>query len=213
MLKQPFSYLLKLFVIIISLLFIYLFIQIIYFILNNYFTSISEVGYLFTPSIFPNYLNNGKNFYKGTPEKVYTNFLADRPKIREELSGIGGVYSFLNNLNGDSYLGSAQNIYDRMVFYYSESARGAVKNSYICSALTFYGLSNFTLRILFLCAKGIDPRIKEQEFLDNFEWPYNISKDAVAPMAGRKDEPISFAHVSKAVICLNVKTGEINEYP
>lgn len=160
------------------------------------------------------YLNNGHPQWNGKPEKSYGNFLDERKKIREELSDIGGVYSLVNLLNGDKYVGSANNFYGRFIKYYSESARKAEakKGSYINRALNFYGLNNFGLNILNI-SQGIDPRAKEQWFLDNFEWPYNTALNALAPMSGKSHSPSSFAHVSHPVICVNTITGEVNEFP
>ena len=93
-----------------------------------------------------------------------------------------------NNNNGKQYIGSAMNLYNRLLFYYSFKAmQNSVKNSQssIYNAILKHGYSNFSLTILEYCEpeKCIE---KEKYYIDFFGSEYNIFKDpTLPPMSGR----------------------------
>ena len=95
---------------------------------------------------------DGKNDKKNglNPVKKYENFYRDRANILKDLKGKSGVYYFINNVNGNSYVGSSINIANRMKNYLNTSFLKSKHSSNmpITRAMLKYGPSNFSLWIL-----------------------------------------------------------------
>lgn len=106
----------------------------------------------------------------------YTNANIDKSIIYEENIGKCGVYRWLNNLNGKSYVGSSISLSYKLNLYYSLYSLRKVKGSIIIQrALLKYGYSNFTLDILEYCE--LDVLIAREEYYINLLEPeYNIKK-------------------------------------
>ncbi len=117
----------------------------------------------------------------------YKNVDLEKFKILQENKGKSGIYMFQNFINRQRYIGSAQDLFTRLLFYYSNSSMEAVlkrSKSHICSALLKDGRSNFSLEILEYCEpeKCLE---REGYYLKQIKPEYNIAKDPTAPMSGR----------------------------
>ena len=105
----------------------------------------------------------------------YNNANLDKFIIYAENIGKSGIYRWVNNLNGKSYVGSSISLSYKLNIYYSlYSLRKEVKGSIILQrALLKYGYSNFSLDILEYCE--LDVLIKREEYYINLLKPeYNI---------------------------------------
>jgi group I intron endonuclease len=113
------------------------------------------------------------------PIKIYSN--ADTMKqdiIKDNYKKIG-VYRWINNDNGKTYIGSSINLSNRFRLYFnydfiSDKNRN---KSLIHDALTLYGYSKFTLEILEYCDENL-VLIREQHYLDSLNPEYNLLKIA-----------------------------------
>lgn len=106
------------------------------------------------------------------PVKVYTNADLDKESILNENKGRAGVYCWTNKVNGKIYIGSAINLYKRLVKYYNYEHL-AKSNMIINKALLNYGFSEFGLQILEYCEP--DSAVsREQYYMDLLKPTYNI---------------------------------------
>ena len=84
------------------------------------------------------------------PEVIYSNADTDKVQILADNRKKVGVYLWLNNENGNKYVGSSVSLSVRMYTYYS--LRSLVKsNRPIDRALLKYGFSKFSFYILEYC--------------------------------------------------------------
>jgi hypothetical protein len=144
-----------------------------------------------------------------------------------------GVYLWINNENGNKYIGSSVSLSVRMYTYYSLRSL-AKSNRPIDRALLKYGFSKFSLYILEYCtSENVIER--EQYYLDKIQPEYNIvekagstlgykhTEDSLAKMRNfllsdevRKRKANSTANASAAnrvpIIVENIKTNEVWEY-
>jgi group I intron endonuclease len=93
----------------------------------------------------------------------------------------GGVYLWVNQINGHFYVGSTLNFYQRIASYFSLSGTGGI----IMKALIKYGFESFTL-VLFI-VPGVtreEVLLLEQSVLDTWKPEYNIQPNA-SSSAGR----------------------------
>lgn len=139
----------------------------------------------------------------------------------------------MNNVNGNTYVGSSVSLSVRMYTYYSLRSL-AKSNRPIDRALLKYGFSKFSLYILEYCTPEnvID---REQYYLDTIKPAYNIvekagstlgykhTEDALAKMTNfvlsdevRKRKAASTGNAAAAnrvpIIVENIKTNEVIEY-
>lgn len=129
------------------------------------------------------------------PVKVYTNADLDKKSILNENKGRAGVYCWTNKVNGKFYIGSAINLYKRLVKYYNYEHL-AKSNMIINKALLKYGYSEFSLQILEYC----DPDSavsREQYYMDLLKPIYNILGTAGSSM-GYKHSDEAKAKISAA---------------
>jgi len=106
------------------------------------------------------------------PAVIFTNADTEKVSILAKTKGKAGVYCWINHLNGNSYVGSSQNLSKRLAQYYSIFHINKV-NMTINKALLKYGYSNFSLEILEYC----DPKDtinREQYFIDLLKPKYNV---------------------------------------
>ena len=78
---------------------------------------------------------------KPTPILIISN-LQDKDNVlsnRNILLNKGGIYSFINNINGKQYIGSAKDLYLRL----NEHLSKRKSNSALQAAILKYGLENF----------------------------------------------------------------------
>jgi len=110
-----------------------------------------------------------------------------------------GVYRWVHNQSGNSYVGSSVNLSNRLRLYFnydfiSDKSRS---KSMIHDALAKYGYSRFTLEILEYCDenKALE---REQHYLDTLQPVYNILKVA-GSLLGHKHSEVSKALRSEAM--------------
>ena len=100
--------------------------------------------------------NKGNDSKVIKPEVIYKNADTQKIEIFRDNKGKSGIYRWTNNLNGDSYIGSAIDLNKRLYQYYSLKLMELYlqkRKSYIYSAVIKYGYSNFTLEIIEYCDK------------------------------------------------------------
>lgn len=145
------------------------------------------------------YSTNGEHKFK--PAVVYTNTDTQKELIFKDNKGKPGVYRWINNLNGKSYIGSSVNLSRRLreyfnIYYLERNIKKNIQSN-IYRALFKYGYSAFSLEILEYCdpSEAIN---KEQYFIDLLKPNYNIlpnagsrlghkhSEETIAKFKGRK---------------------------
>jgi group I intron endonuclease len=99
-----------------------------------------------------------------------------KEEVLKENRNQSGVYRWVNNLNGKTYVGSGVNLAKRLVTYYNENELNRNPRP-IKDALLKYGHKNFTLEILEYCPKT-KLLEREQFYLDLLVPDYNILKYA-----------------------------------
>lgn len=112
------------------------------------------------------------------PVKVYVNTDIKKLQILKENRGKSGVYRWINNINGKSYIGSSSKLNVRFLQYFNTNYllnKTLIKksNSIIYNSILKNGYSNFTLEILEYCTTDncID---KEQYYFDLLKPEYNL---------------------------------------
>jgi len=99
------------------------------------------------------------------PQIKYNNADADKINIFADNRNKIGIYRWINNLNGKTYIGSSINL-SVILFYTYYSLRYLAKsNRPMERALLKYGFSNFSLEILDYC-NSEDLLKREQYYLD-----------------------------------------------
>jgi hypothetical protein len=129
-----------------------------------------------------------KNIVLHTPVKIYPNSEIYKDQILSDNKNKSGIYMWTNIINNKKYVGSAQDLSDRLSFYYSQaSINSALQRgkSYIYSALLKDGHPNFSLEIIEYCEPS-ELLIREKYYIDLLGSEYNILKDpTIPPMSGR----------------------------
>ena len=91
-----------------------------------------------------------------------------------------GIYLWTHNITGDQYVGSSQNLNNRLTDYFQPSQLNSQvnnSNSLICSAILAFGWSAFSLAI-YVCEDELNILGLEQSYLDNYVLTYNTRRDA-----------------------------------
>lgn len=132
-----------------------------------------------------------KNFlfaYNPNPVLKSSNADTDKFYIIKEVKGKSGVYRWINNTNGKSYVGSSVDLSKRLYRYYSLAHLiDGAKNSYIYRALIKYGYGSFSFEILEFCNKE-NVLEREQYYLDLLKPEYNILLTAGSPLGYKHTE-------------------------
>lgn len=135
------------------------------------------------------------------PIKVYSNADTMKQDIIKDNNKKAGIYRWVNNESGNSYVGSSINLSNRLRLYYnydfiSDKSKSKSK-SMIHDALAKYGYSKFTFEILEYCDvnKVLE---REQHYLDTLNPVYNILKVA-GSLFGHKHSEVSKALRSEAM--------------
>jgi group I intron endonuclease len=106
---------------------------------------------------------------------IYYNLLINKSKIYKDIKNKAEVYCLVNNINGNTYIGSSINLYKRIVEYYSRTCSTKLTNSIIIKALKKYGLNNFSLIIFDFCEPIYSECRKLEQLAFNIFKPiYNI---------------------------------------
>jgi len=115
---------------------------------------------------------------------------ADRDKldILQDNRFKSGIYRWVHNDSGRSYVGSSVNLTNRFYTYYNLKVMlRSSASSIIARALLKYGYSGFTLEILEYC--DIDKCIeREQYYLDLIQPEFNILKKADSRLGSNHSE-------------------------
>lgn len=101
------------------------------------------------------------------------------------MSKITGIYQIVNTINNNCYIGSSVDIINRVKKHVSELKKNKHHSILLQRAYNKYGEKVFCFIVLNECEKE-HLIFFEQKYLDYYEPEYNISKDAKAPMTGRK---------------------------
>lgn len=109
----------------------------------------------------------------------------------------GGVYEFLNTVNGHRYVGSAMRLERRCVDHVRLLNLGKHINPYLQAAWTKYGFQAFEIKPLLFCSDD-NLLFYEQRAMDILKPEYNIAKFAGAPMRGRTATPETRAKLAEA---------------
>jgi len=135
------------------------------------------------------------------PIKIYANAETQKSLIIEENAGKSGVYRWVNQVNGKTYIGSSVNLSTRFRQYNNIKYLSLYKMP-IYKALLKHGLSKFSLEILEYCdqTQCIE---REQHYIDVLKPDYNILQTA-GSLLGFKHSDESLSKISKAL------TGEKN---
>jgi len=104
----------------------------------------------------------------------YTNAYSSRSLVCKENKNKSGVYRWVNNTNGKSYLGSSVSLSSKFSIYYSLNSLKKIKGSIIIyRAILKYGYSNFSIDILEYCEPAL-LKNREQYYIDLLKPEYNI---------------------------------------
>lgn len=101
-------------------------------------TSIKGIKRFYSTKSENNINNSNDNIIKPTPIFVLKN-LDNINLYKELLKNKGGIYSFINTINGNQYIGSAKDFYLRL----NEHLNNKKSNSSLQKAFEKYGLENF----------------------------------------------------------------------
>jgi len=127
--------------------------------------------------------DNNNNYNNNTniiPVVSYSNADKDKSIIYQENKNKSGIYRWNNLVTGDSYVGSAINLTNRLSKYFSLIflKRNILRSkSIINNSLLKYGHNNFSIDIMEYC----EPKVlikREQYYLDILNPKYNILKKA-----------------------------------
>jgi group I intron endonuclease len=100
-------------------------------------------------------------------------------QIKAVTTGKCGIYSWYNNVNGKTYVGSAVDLWNRICDYNQEAYQREHANDPIVRALVKYGLANFTLYVLEYTSSVKEVLLAaEQKYLDLLQPEYNVLKTA-----------------------------------
>lgn len=176
--------------------------------------------------------NTKKNFYV-KPQIKYYNADVDKINIFADNRKKIGVYRWINNLNGNTYIGSSINLSVRFYTYYSLRYLSK-SNRPMERALLKYGFSNFSLEILEYC-NSENLLKREQYYLDTLKPEYNIVEIAGSTLGYKHSEESlkkmrdynlsdevlakkklatknAIAVRSIPILVKNIKTNETSEY-
>lgn len=130
------------------------------------------------------------------PVKNYYNADTQKTVIVEENNYKAGIYRWVNNINGKTYVGSSINLKQRFLAYFNYSYLSLFQNnSLIYKSLLKYGHSNFSLEILEYCDKDI-LITREQYYLNTLKPEYNVLKIARSSL-GFKHSTETLENLSK----------------
>lgn len=130
------------------------------------------------------------------PVKRYLDTELNKANVLAENRNKSGIYRWINNENGNTYVGSAVNLSKRINSYFQEGELNRNPRP-IKNALLKYGHENFNLEILEYCNKE-DLIKREQHYLDELTPEYNVLKQAYS-LSG-------FKHSDETIEKLKLKT-------
>ena len=121
--------------------------------------------------------------------KIYNNFQEDRINFIKDQKDKPGVYCFINNINGHSYIGSSINLAGRMKNYLNTAFLKSKQNINmpIIKGLLKYGKSNFSLLILEY-VKAENLTIRETFYISQVVPYYNVLKEGYSSLGYKHTE-------------------------
>jgi len=131
-----------------------------------------------------------------TPAKYYPNSDICKVKILSDNQNKAGIYMWENLTNGKKYIGSAVNLRNRFIQYYSIKYLERYNYMGICRPLLKYEHENFALAILEYCEpeKCLE---REDFYLSSLQHKYNILEKA-GSLLGYKHSQESKTKISEA---------------
>lgn len=124
------------------------------------------------------------------PVLKYINADLSKMQAVKENKGKSGVYRWINNVNGNTYIGSSVNLGRRFRNYFSFNYITDTKcNMLIHKALIKYGYSNFTLEVLEYCELNVVIS-REQYYMDTLKPSYNVLKVAGSSLGFKHSKTI-----------------------
>jgi len=115
------------------------------------------------------------------PVITFSNAKLDKALIKSIVPNSPGKYCWLNNINGNCYIGQSITLVDRVSKYYTKHYLG--RDYIIVKALNKYGFENFTL-IIYVLTTAEQLKFYEQLFIDTTKSVYNANKIVVDTCAG-----------------------------
>ena len=109
------------------------------------------------------------------------------------------VYRWINKLNNKEYLGSTANAKRRLLKYYDLSSL-KLANMPIYKAILKHGHSNFIFEIIEYCEQNMVLE-REQYYLDNFDFDYNILEKA--------DSILGYKHTEETLSKMKGRTNAL----
>jgi group I intron endonuclease len=91
-----------------------------------------------------------------------------------------GIYQIKNKINGNFYIGSSKNIYNRKSCHLAQLRENRHHSKYLQRSYNKYGGENFEFTILLVC-ENFELLRYEQFFLDNYHPKYNSYPIAGSP--------------------------------
>ena len=125
-------------------------------------------------------MQNDHNYINIIPVVSYSNADKDKSIIYKENKNKSGIYRWNNLETGDSYVGSALNLTNRLSKYFSfRFLKRNILNSKsrINNSLLKYGYNKFSIDIIEYCESN-DLIKREQYYMDLLKPKYNILKKA-----------------------------------
>ena len=122
----------------------------------------------------------------------------DWANIITKCKGKSGIYAFINNINGNIYIGSSVCLYNRLRDYNQPRYLKIKSHFPIVRALNKYGSENFTIVILEITDSENLIR-REQKWINDFKPLYNILRNA-GNSAGYIHTERGKEKISKAII-------------
>lgn len=145
-----------------------------------------------------------------SPVVQYSNVAENKSLIIKENKGKAGVYRWVNNLNGNSYVGSSIDLGVRLRDYFNInfiSREIKINKSRIYRALRNNKYQHFSLEILEYCDPSLT-LLNEQKYLDSLNPEYNILKIA-GSLAGFKHSENTLAKMKARVLTLEQKVRHL----
>ena len=102
---------------------------------------------------------------------------------------IGIIYNIRNKENGKRYVGSTMNFVERRRQHFTDLRGNYHNNPHLQNSYNLYGEESFEFIVLEELDVDRDKLLeREQEWLDCFNWEYNLNPIAIIPpnMAGRR---------------------------
>jgi len=130
-------------------------------------------------------------------------------KISIKLRKKCGIYSIINTINGKRYIGSSNDIYNRLHTHLSKLRNNTSHNRHLQNSWNKYGEDEFMYNILEFCLES-EQFDKEQDYLDFINPEYNFSKQVIVNI-GRVISEEQKEKISNT-LKKKYKSNEINTY-